>query len=149
MKLNSILRFALVAGIAGLAVGCTVKTDTSTTDSTAVGTPVRTDTAAPTASTPVVNDSASKTTASSNSTPATVSGGDTSHSVKHPEWVRAQPIHLASLDADKDGKLYQCEMDFDVISDTPGDCPKCDMKLTHVTLDEARANAKGGNIKVD
>jgi Cu(I)/Ag(I) efflux system membrane fusion protein/cobalt-zinc-cadmium efflux system membrane fusion protein len=33
-------------------------------------------------------------------------------------------------------------MDWNVISDEPGRCPLCEMKLSEVTLDEAKNNLK-------
>jgi rubrerythrin len=42
-------------------------------------------------------------------------------------------------DKNKDGKVYQCPMCPDQISDKPGDCPKCGMALKEVPNSEAKA----------
>lgn len=54
--------------------------------------------------------------------------------------VREEPIEVESLDINKDGKIFQGQMDWNVISDEPGDCPLCGMKLKEVSIDEAKAN---------
>jgi transcription initiation factor IIE alpha subunit len=41
-------------------------------------------------------------------------------------------------DKNKDGKVYQCPMCPDQISDKPGDCPKCGMALKEVSNSEAK-----------
>lgn len=59
--------------------------------------------------------------------------------------IRAATVNVESLDADKDGNLYQCEMDYNVISDNPGTCPKCGMKLVKVSVAEAKKNFNASN----
>lgn len=49
-------------------------------------------------------------------------------------------INLKEIDKNKDGKIYQCPMDFNVLSDKPGIDPKCGMKLKKVTIKEAGEN---------
>jgi hypothetical protein len=49
-------------------------------------------------------------------------------------------IDLAAIDEDGDGKVYQDQMCWNVISDKAGDCPQCGMKLKEVSLEEAKAN---------
>jgi Cu(I)/Ag(I) efflux system membrane fusion protein len=49
-------------------------------------------------------------------------------------------IDLKAIDKNKDGVVFQDPMDWNVISDEPGRCPICNMKLKKVTLDEARKN---------
>lgn len=63
--------------------------------------------------------------------------------------IRDNDVNVSSLDLDKDGNLYQCEMDYDVISDKPGTCPKCGMQLIKVTVAVAKKNldASNGNEK--
>jgi Cu(I)/Ag(I) efflux system membrane fusion protein/cobalt-zinc-cadmium efflux system membrane fusion protein len=62
-------------------------------------------------------------------------GHDHSKSVVH-EGV----IDVESIDENKDGKLYECPMDWNVISDESGRCPVCNMKLKKYTIDEIKAN---------
>jgi Cu(I)/Ag(I) efflux system membrane fusion protein/cobalt-zinc-cadmium efflux system membrane fusion protein len=49
-------------------------------------------------------------------------------------------INVESIDKNKDGKVYQDMMDWNVISDKPGKCPLCGMTLKEVTIDEAKKN---------
>ncbi|MCH7771987.1 MAG: efflux RND transporter periplasmic adaptor subunit, partial [Bacteroidetes bacterium] len=59
--------------------------------------------------------------------------------VKSP-LIRKGTIDLEAIDENKDGKLYQDVMDWNVISDEPGSCPVCGMKLREFTIDEVKAN---------
>jgi formamidopyrimidine-DNA glycosylase len=43
-------------------------------------------------------------------------------------------IDLKKIDKNKDGKVFQDQMDWNVISDKPGKCPLCGMTLKEVTL---------------
>ena len=52
--------------------------------------------------------------------------------------VREGVIDLKAIDANKDGKVYQDVMDYNVISDKPGKCPLCGMTLKEVTLKKAK-----------
>lgn len=54
--------------------------------------------------------------------------------------IRKDIIDLESIDENNDGKLYQDVMDWNVISDEPGSCPICGMKLREFTIDEVKAN---------
>jgi rubrerythrin len=56
--------------------------------------------------------------------------------------VREGRVNFKKIDANKDGKVFQCEMDKNVISDVPGKCPICGMTLKEVTIKEAKANLK-------
>jgi Cu(I)/Ag(I) efflux system membrane fusion protein len=56
--------------------------------------------------------------------------------------VRKGVIDVESIDKNKDGKVFQDMMDWNVISDKPGECPLCGMTLKEVTIDEAKANLK-------
>ena len=54
-------------------------------------------------------------------------------------------INAKQIDKNKDGKVYQCSMCADQLSDKPGDCAKCGMHLTEVSVEKANANlAKSG-----
>lgn len=57
-------------------------------------------------------------------------------------------INLKSIDINKDGKVYQDQMDWNVISDEPGKCPICKMELKQVTLKKAKENLIKNGFKV-
>lgn len=61
---------------------------------------------------------------------------------------KVKAINLKSIDKNKDGKVYQCPMDFDVLSDKPGKDPKCGMDLVEVTLAQAKKNLTDHGFKV-
>ena len=52
-------------------------------------------------------------------------------------------VNVKSFDKNNDGKVYQCPMCSDEISDTPGTCPKCGMELKEVSVKEAAAKFQG------
>ncbi|MFA5805832.1 MAG: heavy metal-binding domain-containing protein [Melioribacteraceae bacterium] len=62
--------------------------------------------------------------------------------------IRKGVIDLKAIDKNKDGKVYQDQMDWNVISDKPGKCPLCKMKLKEVTLEEAKKNLEENDFKV-
>jgi Cu(I)/Ag(I) efflux system membrane fusion protein/cobalt-zinc-cadmium efflux system membrane fusion protein len=49
-------------------------------------------------------------------------------------------IDVEAIDKNKDGKLWECPMDWNVISDESGRCPVCNMKLKEFTIEEIKAN---------
>jgi Cu(I)/Ag(I) efflux system membrane fusion protein/cobalt-zinc-cadmium efflux system membrane fusion protein len=49
-------------------------------------------------------------------------------------------IDIESIEKNKDGRLWECPMDWNVISDESGRCPLCNMKLKEYTIDEIKAN---------
>lgn len=57
-------------------------------------------------------------------------------------------IDLNEIDKNKDGKVYQDQMCWNVISDKPGECPKCGMTLKEVSLEKAKENLQKNNYKV-
>ncbi len=65
------------------------------------------------------------------------------------EIVRKGKINLSKIDLNKDGKVFQDFMDWNVISDKPGRCPLCGMKLREVTLEEARKNLIENGFEVE
>ena len=71
-----------------------------------------------------------------------------SDSTKVNEIVRNGEIDLKAIDKNNDGKVYQDMMDWNVISDRPGQCPLCGMTLEKVTLKEAKENLLNNNFKV-
>lgn len=62
--------------------------------------------------------------------------------------VREGVIDLKSIDENKDGKVYQDMMDYNVISDKPGKCPLCGMTLKKVTLKKAEETLLKSGFKV-
>lgn len=62
--------------------------------------------------------------------------------------VREGVIDLKSIDKNKDGKVYQDQMCWDVISDIPGECPQCGMTLKEVSLEKAKENLLKHNFNV-
>lgn len=62
--------------------------------------------------------------------------------------VRKGVVDLNAIDKNKDGKVYQDQMDWNVISDKPGTCPLCKMTLEQVTVKKAKENLKSNGFKV-
>jgi Heavy metal binding domain len=62
--------------------------------------------------------------------------------------VHKGEIDLQAIDKNKDGKVYQDMMDWNVISDEPGKCPLCGMTLKEVSLDKAKENLLKHDFKV-
>ncbi|MFB3056274.1 MAG: efflux RND transporter periplasmic adaptor subunit [Ignavibacteriaceae bacterium] len=54
--------------------------------------------------------------------------------------VREGIINVESIDTNKDGKLFECAMDWNVLSDEDGRCPVCNMYLKEFTIDEVKEN---------
>lgn len=69
------------------------------------------------------------------------------HDVTSP-LIRTGVIDLKAIDKNKDGKMYQDFMDWNVISDEPGRCPICNMILQEVSLEEAKKNLIENGFKV-
>lgn len=64
------------------------------------------------------------------------------------DTVRKGVIDLKAIDKNKDGKVFQDQMDWNVISDKAGKCTLCKMVLKEVTIKEAKANLEKHNFKV-
>ncbi len=62
--------------------------------------------------------------------------------------IQKGEIDLVSIDQNKDGKVYQDQMCWNVISDKPGECPQCGMILKEVSLDKAKENLLKHDFKV-
>ncbi|MBI3125067.1 MAG: hypothetical protein HYZ10_11755 [Ignavibacteriales bacterium] len=62
--------------------------------------------------------------------------------------VRKGIIDLQTIDMNKDGKVFQDQMDWNVISDKPGKCPLCKMTLQEVTLEVAKKNLLANGFKL-
>lgn len=58
-------------------------------------------------------------------------------------------INVDAIDKNKDGKVYQDQMDWNVISDKPGTCPLCKMTLEEVTVKKAKENLKNNGFKIN
>lgn len=68
--------------------------------------------------------------------------------------VRKGAIDLKSIDKNNDGKVYQCPMEVNVLSDSKGECPECGMDLREVSIADAKTKllkrgfeVKGTNVK--
>ena len=62
--------------------------------------------------------------------------------------VRKGEIDIKAIDENGDGRVFQDQMDFNVISDKPGKCPLCGMKLKEVTLEKAAEDAVKHGFKI-
>jgi hypothetical protein len=62
--------------------------------------------------------------------------------------VRKGVINLKTIDNNKDDKVFQDQMDWNVISDKPGVCPLCGMTLKEVTIKEAKKTLLKHGFKV-
>ena len=62
--------------------------------------------------------------------------------------IRKEPIDVKAIDKNKDGKVYQDIMDWNVISDKPGECPICGMTLREFSVEKAEQNLKEHGFKV-
>jgi len=49
-------------------------------------------------------------------------------------------IDVESIDVNKDGKLFECPMDWNVLTDEEGRCQNCNMYLKEFTIDEVKVN---------
>ncbi len=61
---------------------------------------------------------------------------------KDSELIRKGVINVEAIDKNNDGILYQDIMDWNVISDKPGTCPVCGMKLRKMTIKQVKHNLK-------
>ncbi|MCL5027401.1 MAG: hypothetical protein M1480_00105 [Bacteroidetes bacterium] len=75
-------------------------------------------------------------------------GNNQSNSMSDTAIVRKGVIDVNSIDLNKDGYVYQCTMDWNVISDENGKCPLCRMTLKKVANEEAVKNLKEHNFEV-
>lgn len=74
--------------------------------------------------------------------PADSTGVVSNHSV-----IRKGLINVEALDKNHDGKLYEDVMDWNVISDKPGVCPLCGMKLREMSIQQVKQNLKDHGFK--
>ncbi len=54
--------------------------------------------------------------------------------------IRTGVIDVEKLDKNGNGKLFECPMDWNIISDEKGRCPACEMKLKEYTLGQVKEN---------
>lgn len=57
-------------------------------------------------------------------------------------------IDINAVDKNGDKKVFQDQMDWNVISDEPGSCPMCGMKLKEVSIYEAKTKLITNGFKV-
>ncbi len=62
--------------------------------------------------------------------------------------IRKEPIDVKAIDMNKDGRVFQDVMDWNVISDKPGTCPICGMTLKEFTVKQAIESLKKNGLKV-
>ena len=63
--------------------------------------------------------------------------------------VREGTIDLTAIDENGDGKVYQDQMCWNVVSDESGECPQCGMKLKEVSLEKAKTNLEKNGFEVN
>jgi len=61
--------------------------------------------------------------------------------------VHEGTIGLTEIDENGDGKVYQDQMCWNVVSDESGECPQCGMKLKEVSLEDAKNNLEENGYK--
>ena len=54
--------------------------------------------------------------------------------------IRNAGFKIVSADENKDGKVFQCPMHYNVISDENGNCPTCNMTLAEYSVEKAQMN---------
>jgi len=69
-------------------------------------------------------------------------GNSHEHSDDNNDIIREGIINVEDIDRNRDGKVFQDPMDWNVISDEDGRCPVCGMFLKEVTIAEAKKNLK-------
>jgi len=69
------------------------------------------------------------------------------HSKMENHLVHKGTIDVSKIDKNKDGKVFQDMMDWNVISDKPGDCPVCGMTLKEVSIKDAIKTLKKHGFK--
>jgi len=67
---------------------------------------------------------------------------------KQKSIVHEGVIDLSAIDENVDGKVYQDQMCWNVVSDEAGDCPLCGMKLKEVSLEKAKKNLEENDFEV-
>ena len=70
----------------------------------------------------------------------TVSGTNKPGKTIDSTLIRNKDADVSAIDKNKDNQVFQCMMDHDVISDDPGICIKCRMKLRETNISAAQNN---------
>ncbi|PIQ09010.1 MAG: hypothetical protein COW71_08745 [Ignavibacteriales bacterium CG18_big_fil_WC_8_21_14_2_50_31_20] len=65
----------------------------------------------------------------------------------HKENKTDNKMDIRKVDANKDGVVYQCLMKCEEPSDKDGDCAKCGMKLSKISVDNAKTDMKCDSTK--
>jgi len=79
----------------------------------------------------------------------TMMGSDNKEMMKdNKSIVHEGTIDLAAIDENGDGKVYQDQMCWNVVSDESGECPQCGMILKEVSLEEAKKNLEENGFEV-
>jgi len=71
-----------------------------------------------------------------------------SDSKDHNSMVLKGEIDLKAIDENGDGKVYQDQMCWNVLSDSKGECPLCGMMLKEVSLEKAKQNLLKNDYKL-
>ena len=62
--------------------------------------------------------------------------------------VRTGEINVESIDVNGDGSVFECPMDWNVISDKDGRCPTCNMFLKEYSIEVTKQNLITYSYKV-
>lgn len=62
--------------------------------------------------------------------------------------LRTGEIDLKKIDKNKDGKVFECPMDWNVLDDAAGRCTECKMKLKEYSIADAAKNLEKHGHKV-
>ena len=64
------------------------------------------------------------------------------------QLIRKEPVDVKAVDKNNNGKVFEDLMDWNVISDEPGECPICGMFLKEVSIQQAKQNLIEHGFKV-
>jgi major membrane immunogen (membrane-anchored lipoprotein) len=56
------------------------------------------------------------------------------------QMIRDYDVDVVTIDENGDGNVFQCPMDWEVLSDQAGSCPLCNMDLKEYSVAEAQKN---------
>jgi YHS domain-containing protein len=62
--------------------------------------------------------------------------------------VRKGIIDILAIDKNNDGKIFQCPMELNVLSDAKGECPECGMNLREISIQDAKTKLLKRGFKV-